>query len=216
MLTHRFHLSVAPDRHVTASWFLPDAPRAAITLAHGAGTNLDHPLIHDLALALAHEQLAVLRFNFLFTEHQRKRPDPPAHTFPVIQAAVREAGKRFPGIPLFLSGKSFGSRMCSLWVATHQPRWISGLIFFGFPLHRKGKPDSTRALHLKELALPLLFLQGQRDALATPALLSASVGQQPNAQLVFLSDANHSLEVRKQVDYSTISSMVRQFIDLQQ
>jgi predicted alpha/beta-hydrolase family hydrolase len=213
--SHRFHLSVAPDRQVAACWLLPDAPRAALTLAHGAGTNLNHPFMHDLALALAHEQLAVLRFNFFFTERQSRRPDPPAQIFPVIQAAAGEAVKRFPGLPLFLAGRSFGGRMSSRWVATQKPERICGLIFFGFPLHPKGKPDTTRAEHLQGLALPLLFVQGERDALATPELLSAVVGQLRNGHLVYLPGANHGLEVGKKVDYQTLGARVRRFIDTQ-
>jgi predicted alpha/beta-hydrolase family hydrolase len=209
----RFHLNVEGGRFVTASWLLPEQPRAVLTLAHGAGTQLDHPLMRELAFALASEQLAVLRFNFPYSEQKRKRPDMAAQTFPVIEAAVREASNRFPKLPLFLAGKSFGGRMSSQWVATNRPGNVRGLIFFGFPLHPSGKPGIERATHLKEIVKPLLFIQGTNDELATLSLLQPVVGEIPNAELFLIEGANHSLQVGKMIDYTAIGSAVRRFVE---
>lgn len=213
MESHRFHLRVDSHRFVTASWFLPETPIAALTLAHGAGTHLDHPLMRELAFALASEQLATLRFNFFYTEQKSKRPDRPEQTYEVIQAAVDEVGKRFSSLPLFLGGKSFGGRMSSQWVAAHNPVQVRGLIFFGFPLHPKGKPDTARAEHLKMISKPMLFIQGETDELATPELLLPVVRQLARAELLVLPGANHSLQIKKAIDYTRISATVRRFVE---
>jgi predicted alpha/beta-hydrolase family hydrolase len=211
----RFHVRIDGDGFVTASWLLPEKPHAVITLAHGAGTHLDHPLMRELAFALASEQLAILRFNFLYTEQKRKRPDVAAKTFPVIAAAVREASNRFPKLPLFMAGKSFGGRMSSQWVATTRPGNVNGLIFFGFPFHPSGKPGIERAAHLKVVALPMLFLQGSNDELATPALLEPVVQGLARAELLLLEGANHGLQVGKMIDYTAIGSAVKRFVETQ-
>lgn len=216
MESHRFHLRVDTTRFVTASWFLPEAPVAALTLAHGAGTHLDHPLIRELAFALASEKLATLRFNFLYTEEKRKRPDAAEQTYPVIHAAVDEVRKRVPHLPLFLAGKSFGGRMSSEWAAAHKSEHVRGLVFFGFPLHPKGKPGTTRAEHLQLIAKPMLFIQGEHDELATLDLLLTVVQPLPHAELMVIAGGNHSLQVKKKIDYTWIGATVRHFIEKNQ
>src|SRR6185437_7435460 len=43
---------------------------------------------------------------------------------------------------------------------------VRGLAFLGFPLHAVGQPSEERGKHLFEVEIPMLFLQGTRDALA--------------------------------------------------
>jgi len=213
MESHRFYLRTDAERSVTASWFLPERPRAVITLAHSAGAGMDHPLLAELAYKLAGEQFATLRFNFFYTEQKRKRPDVAAQTYPVIEAAAREATHRFPDLPLFLGGKSFGGRMSSQWVAIGHPRHVSGLIFFGFPLHPRGKPATARALHLKQVKKPMLFIQGSKDELATPALLKEATAEIPDLQLMFLEGADHSLQIKNKTDYAAFLPGVVEFVE---
>jgi predicted alpha/beta-hydrolase family hydrolase len=197
MNTDRFQLNIGDDG-VSAEWVIPDKPVAAMTLAHGAGAGMDHPFMKRLAEELARLQIATLRFNFLYMEKRSKRPDPPARTHAVISAAADVARKTFPNVPLLLSGKSFGGRMSSQWLAAHPDRSVNGTVFFGFPLHPPGKPGTERADHLKNIDVPMLFLQGTRDEFATHDLLNGVCGVLPGSSLRWFEGADHSFKCGKQ------------------
>jgi predicted alpha/beta-hydrolase family hydrolase len=129
----------ALDREVTTITLLPDDHRAVLTVAHGAGTKADHPILELLADAFAAVRIATVRYNFPFAERGGGR-DARASTFATIRAAVSLAGKSYPGTPLFAGGHSFGGRMKSLLAADETLQDVQGLMLFGFPLHRVGRP----------------------------------------------------------------------------
>jgi predicted alpha/beta-hydrolase family hydrolase len=127
-----------------------------------------------------------------------RRPDPPAVAQAAVRAAVAEAGRRWPGLPLFAGGKSFGARMSSQAQAAAPLEGVRGLVFFGFPLHPAGKPAVERAEHLARVAVPMLFLQGTRDALADLGLIRATTQQLgERATLHVVEGADHGFEVLK-------------------
>lgn len=174
----------------------PASPRAGLVLAHGAGAGMAHPFMSQLASALADRDVATLRFQFPFMEAGGKRPDAPAVAQAAIRAAVDEARARLPGLPLFAGGKSFGGRMTSHTQAEAPLPEVRGLVFFGFPLHPAGKPATARAAHLAQVDLPMLFLQGTRDALADLGLVrqvTKAVGAQ--ATLHVVDGADHAFHV---------------------
>ncbi|MEJ8836414.1 alpha/beta hydrolase family protein [Ramlibacter sp. AN1133] len=181
--------------------FLVDAPagaRTALVLAHGAGAGMRHAFMAALAQALARQGVAVLRFDFPFMEQGSRRPDPPAVAQASVRAAVDEAARRWPGLPLFAGGKSFGGRMTSQAQAGEPLASVRGLVFFGFPLHPAGKPSVARAEHLAQVHLPMLFLQGTRDALADLELIrttTTALGER--ATLHVVEGADHGFEVLK-------------------
>jgi len=73
---------------------------------------------------------------------------------------------------------------------------VRGLVFVGFPLHPAGKPSTTRAAHLAQVGLPMLFLQGTRDALADLALVRAQVALLgARATLHVVDGADHAFHV---------------------
>jgi predicted alpha/beta-hydrolase family hydrolase len=73
---------------------------------------------------------------------------------------------------------------------------VRGLAFLGFPLHPAGKPSSDRARHLAEVHIPMLFVQGTRDALAEVALLEPLVQSLGRSATLHLVDgADHSFHV---------------------
>jgi uncharacterized protein len=75
---------------------------------------------------------------------------------------------------------------------------VRGLVFVGFPLHPAGRPAVERAAHLAQVALPMLFLQGTRDELASLELLRPVVqGLGERANLALFDDADHAFHVRK-------------------
>ena len=149
----------------------PADPKACYVFAHGAGAGMRHAFMGAIAESLATRGVATLRFQFPFMEQGSKRPDTPKVAHAAVRAAVAEAAQRWPGVPLFAGGKSFGARMTSQAQALELLPEVRGLIFVGFPLHPAGKPSVERAAHLSDVQLPMLFLQGTRDALADLALV---------------------------------------------
>lgn len=181
---------------VSGLWLAPAAPRACLVLAHGAGAGMSHRTMAAIAEGLQARGVATLRFQFPYMELGRKRVDPPAVAHVAVRAAVSAARRRAPDLALFAGGKSFGGRMTSQAQAQAPLEGVRGLVFFGFPLHPAGKPSSERAAHLAEISIPMLFVQGTRDALADVALLRGVVdGLGERAKLQLLAEADHSFHV---------------------
>jgi len=168
-----------------------------MTFAHGAGAGMDHPFMVDMANTLAESGIATLRFNFPFKENKKGRPDSPDVAQKTIDAAVQKASELFPELPVFLSGKSFGGRMSSQYLSTHPSQEIKGIVFFGFPLHPSGKPSTERAEHLKQVKVPMLFLQGTRDELGTFELVKQVTAPLKHATVVEILGANHAFKAGK-------------------
>ncbi len=174
----------------------PHDAKAGYVFAHGAGAGMHHAFMAALAGKLAERGIASLRFNFPFMEQGSKRPDPPAVAHAAIRAAVAEAAQRMPGVALFAGGKSFGGRMTSQAQALEPLPGVRGLAFIGFPLHPAGKPSIERAEHLADVTLPMLFLQGTRDALADLDLVRATTQRLgPLAALHVVDGADHAFHV---------------------
>ena len=175
---------------------LPAEARALLVLAHGAGAGMAHPFMTAVASGLAARGVATLRYQFPYMERGAKRPDPPAVAQAAVRAAVEQAARLAPGLPLFAGGKSFGGRMSSQAQAKSALPGVLGLAFLGFPLHPAKQPSDERAQHLFEVKTPLLFLQGDRDELADLSLLQPLVEQLgPRATLKLIPNANHSYKV---------------------
>jgi predicted alpha/beta-hydrolase family hydrolase len=183
---------------VSAEYSIPDNATHIVTLAHGAGAGMNHSFMVALAKNLAEMGVASLRFNFPFIEQKKRRPDLPVVAHKTIEAAINEVKKSFSKLPLYLSGKSFGGRMSSQFLAAHHDDAVKGIIFFGFPLHPPGKPSIDRAEHLKEVKVPMLFLQGTRDELATLELIEQVTSTLKNATLEKLEGADHAFKAGKQ------------------
>jgi len=172
---------------------------------------MHHPFMANVAAELAKRRIATLRYQFPYMERGSKRPDPPARCHATVRAAVAEAARLAPGVPLFAGGKSFGGRMTSQAQAL-EPLSVRGLVFFGFPLHAAGKPSDERAKHLHDVRIPMLFLQGTRDDLADLTLMRPLVARLgPLATLKELEDADHSFHVRAssgRTDAQVLSEML--------
>ena len=148
------------------------------------------------AEGLAQRGIATLRYQFPYMQRGSKRPDSPPVAQAAVRAAVAEASRIFDGLPLFAGGKSFGGRMTSQAQAAEPLAGVRGLAFLGFPLHAAGQPGDARAKHLAQVQVPMLFLQGTRDALADAALMASlceHLGK--NATLSFFDGADHSFHV---------------------
>jgi uncharacterized protein len=184
------------DSTVSALWNKPAGAKAALVLAHGAGAGITHKSMEATADGLAAHKIATLRFNFPYMERGSKRPDSPAVAHAAVRAAVAEAARLAPRLPMFAGGRSFGGRMTSQTQATEPLAKVAGLVFFAYPLHPAGKPGVDRADHLKQVKLPMLFLQGTNDALAELNLLRPTVNKLGSrAKLALVDSADHSFHV---------------------
>jgi uncharacterized protein len=175
---------------------VPPHARVCYVLAHGAGAGMAHPFMAAIADGLAERGIATLRYQFLYMEHGRKRPDTPKLAQATVRAAVAEASRLLPELTLVAGGKSFGGRMTSQAQAASPLPGVRGLMFLGFPLHPAGRPSDERGDHLLEIQVPMLFLQGTRDSLADTELVEALVGRlRKKATLKLYQDADHSFHV---------------------
>lgn len=189
-------ISVGDTQRVSGLLLVPRKASAVYVFAHGAGAGMAHPFMTAVAAELAERGIASLRYQFPYMEQGGKRPDPPKLAQAAVRAAVTEASRLLPSLPLFAGGKSFGGRMTSQAQAASPLPGVRGLVFFGFPLHPAGKPSDERAEHLFDVQIPMLFLQGTRDTLADTKLLKGVVkGLGKRATLQLYDDADHSFHV---------------------
>jgi uncharacterized protein len=197
-MTRREAASIFVDegRRVSGLLQVPSAARACYVLAHGAGAGMSHPFMEAVAAGLAERHIATLRYQFPYMEKGGKRPDSPKVAQATVRAAVDEVRHRVPELPVVAGGKSFGGRMTSQAQAASPLPGVQGLVFLGFPLHPAGRPSDQRGAHLSEIKVPMLFLQGTRDALASIELVEALVQRLgKRATLRLFQDADHSFHV---------------------
>jgi predicted alpha/beta-hydrolase family hydrolase len=191
-------VTIAVDDAISVSglWQRPEGARAGLVLAHGAGAGMTHKGMTALADGLGTRGIATLRFQFPYMERGSKRPDAPPLAQATVRAAVAAAARLAGDMPLFAGGRSFGGRMTSQAQAAAPLPGIRGLVFFAFPLHPAGKPADTRAAHLADVDVPMLFLQGTNDALAELDLLRPVITRLgARAALRLAQDADHSFHV---------------------
>ena len=189
-------IEVTPDIHVSGLFVAPEEARACFVFAHGAGAGMQHASMRDVANDLFELGLATLRYQFPYMETGSRRPDLPALCHATVRAAVAEAARLIPGVPLLAGGRSFGGRMTSQAQAAAPLPNVQGLVFLAFPLHPSGKPSDERAKHLFDVEIPMLFLQGTRDELASLELLQPIIEKLGDrATLKLAQDADHSFHV---------------------
>ena len=184
------------DGEVSGLLTAPQSARAGYVLAHGAGVGMRHVFMNAVALGLAERGIAALRYQFLYMEQGRRRPDSAKMAHAVVRAAVEKAAELLPGFPLIAGGKSYGARMTSEAQAESPLAGVRGLAFLGFPLHAPGQPSDARAEHLSRVEIPMLFLQGTRDDFANSDYLNPLVNRLgARATLKLFDDADHSFHV---------------------
>src|SRR5579863_283954 len=189
-------IPVSDTARVSGLLRTPPRARACYVLAHGAGAGMDHPFMAAVAAELAKRHIATLRYQFPYMERRSRRPDPPQLAQATVRAAAAAALKWLPKLPLIAGGKSFGGRMTSQAQAKAPLENVRGLAFLGFPLHPAGRPSHDRAEHLFEVKIPMLFLQGTRDTLASLDELRPVCKKLGKfATLKVLVDVDHSFHV---------------------
>ena len=163
-------LATPEKGEVSALLVRPDDASHLLVLGHGASTNMRHATLQTIAERMADAGIATFRYNFPYMEHGKGR-DSQAVCTATVRSAVAAAHEAAPDLPLLAGGHSFGGRMTSTAASESPLDGVRGLVFFAFPLHQPGKPDTKRADHLGAVTVPMLFLSGTRDELADLDLL---------------------------------------------
>jgi hypothetical protein len=191
----KFDIPVGGER-VSGLLLRPDDAKALYLFAHGAGVGMMHPSMETNARGLAERGIATLRYQFPYMEKGAGRPDSPRVAHATVRAAAATATEVASDLPLFAGGRSYGGRMTSQAQALEPLSGVCGLAFLGFPLHPAGTPSIERADHLSQVHIPMLFVSGDRDALAEVSSLKsvvASLGDRATLHLV--EHADHGLRV---------------------
>ena len=198
-LAREISIDVPEVASVSGLLLRPARATSLLVLGHGAGAGMRHAFMETTAQALAERGVATLRYQFPYMEIGRRAPDRPPKLVTTVWAACEIAGDVAGDLPLLAGGKSMGGRMTSTAAAQRTLPGVRGLVFFGFPLHGIGKPPSAaRGLHLAEVGLPMLFLQGTRDKLADLDFLRPLLaGIEPAPVLHVIDDADHGFHVPK-------------------
>jgi len=178
--------------------------RAIMILAHGAGAAQTHPFMVAFGRGLAERGIEAVTFNFLYTEHGRRPPDPASKLEACYRAVVDTMREHSQGRPLFIGGKSMGGRMATHIAASPNPDSddgeptadVAGVIALGYPLHPPGCPEKMRDAHLPHIAAPTLVVQGARDPFGTEAELRPVLAKMPAASLHVVEGGDHSFNVR--------------------
>jgi len=177
-----------------------DRAEAGLILAHGAGSGQTGAFMVRAARELTTRGIVVATFDFPYITAGRSAPDKPAVLEAHWRAVIDETRGRpeFRRIPLFIGGKSMGGRIASQ-VAAAGMDGVTGLVFFGYPLHPPGRPEQRRDAHLPAVRVPMLFIQGTRDEFGTSAEIRALLPRLSGAELHEIADGDHSFKTRAKV-----------------
>jgi predicted alpha/beta-hydrolase family hydrolase len=190
-------LATPEKGEVSAVLIRPAEASHLLVVGHGASTNMRHAILQTIAERMAEVGVATFRYNFPYMEYGKGRDSQDVCTG-TVRSAIAAAHRAVPDLPLLAGGHSFGGRMTSTAASESPLDGVRGLVFFAFPLHQPGKPDTKRADHLSQVTVPMLFLSGTRDELAYPDLLQSvckRLGK--SATLHPLETADHGFRILK-------------------
>jgi predicted alpha/beta-hydrolase family hydrolase len=170
---------------------------AALILGHGAGAGQHSTFMTSFARAFSSLGVDTITFDFPYMAARRRVPD----RGPVLEASFRTVVDRVreeldsARDALFIGGKSMGGRIATQLAANDSELGVRGLVLLGYPLHPPGRPDERRDKHLAAIHVPMLFVQGERDAFGTAKELESVVSRLAAARLHVVPKADHSLKV---------------------
>ncbi len=196
--TSELKFLATPEKgEVSAILMRPSNAEHALVLGHGASTNMRNKTLQTIAEHMADAEIATFRYNFPYMETGRGRDSKETVTA-TVRSAVAAAHQAAPDLPLLAGGHSFSGRMTSTAASESPLENVRGIVFFAFPLHPPGKPDTSRAEHLSHVTIPMLFLSGTRDTLAELDLLQPVCKKLgTRATLHLLDTADHGFRILK-------------------
>ncbi len=200
----KMYIEVAPNEEVTALVYTAgkqDLAGVTVILGHGAGADQRNGFMTRFATGLAARGFDAVTFNFLYTEQGRRVPDTNNKLEKCFRAVVETTREKKIGRgTLVIGGKSMGGRIASQIAAAGSPN-VEGLVFLGYPLHPPGKLDQLRAKHLSEIKVPMLFVQGSRDAFGTTDELRPIIKElKAPTDLYVVEGGDHSFKVSKRTE----------------
>jgi predicted alpha/beta-hydrolase family hydrolase len=164
--------------------------------AHGAGGHMSDRGMLSVSQVMRAQGMDVVRFNFLYKERHSGRPDPMPLLRKTIEAVVVRVREELRPAAVIIGGRSMGGRAASMLAADGFE--CDGLLLLAYPLHPAGKPEQLRDAHLPKIGVPVLCLNGTRDALCRRDLMDAVLGRVgPNWTMHWLDGADHSFHVLK-------------------
>jgi predicted alpha/beta-hydrolase family hydrolase len=203
MRTQKVSIPVSEDEKVSGVIAVPanfqKGKTVGVILAHGAGNDMETPLIVALSEGLAAAGYLTLRFNFPYKEKGRKAPDSYKKLVNTWQevCGFLKAHPKFGTKKIVAAGKSMGGRIASQMAAVGELP-VESLVFLGYPLHPAGKKDKLRDAHLYEIQVPMLFLAGTRDSLCDLELLDGVIKRlQTDWNLEIIDGGDHSFRMLK-------------------
>ncbi|HZM33072.1 MAG TPA: alpha/beta family hydrolase [Burkholderiales bacterium] len=180
------------------AWVHDAAPeaRALLVCAHGAGGHRDDRHMLSLSNVLVGTGIDMVRFNFDYRERGSRRIDPMPKLKACMRAVVEEVRARLAPKRLLVGGRSMGARVATMLAA--EGLACEGLALFAYPLHPAGEPEKLRAAHLADLRVPVLCLNGTRDALCRQDLMEKALETvRAPWTMHWLEGADHSFHVLK-------------------
>ena len=208
MTNTRILIPVGGEERVSAVIAVPERygerKKTGIIISHGAGNDMDNPMIVFLAEGLAEAGYLTLRFNFPYREKGRKKPDPQHELVSTWQSVYRylKENSEFKPDKIIATGKSMGGRVAAQMSADGLLK-PERLVFFGYPLHAPGKKDQPRDAHLYQIKIPMLFFAGTRDPFCDLATMKEVLGRlDASWDLETIDGGDHSFDLPKSAETS--------------
>lgn len=187
--------------------------RAVIIFAHGAGADMNSEYLNKMSLIFKQHKFNVLRFNFPYMDKRkvdgkRRPPDRMPALLSCYMSVVENVDTR---LPIYIAGKSMGGRVAATlagdasFVEKHN---VKGVFCIGYPFHPVKKPEKLRLEPLQETTLPILVLQGERDALGSRDEITHY--ELPElCRISFFEDGDHDLKPRVKSGFTLVQHQVR-------
>lgn len=189
-MTRRLRIEWSPGRKVTALLGGPGEGDVGVLLAHGAGAGQRHPFLAGMRRRLGAAGLPTLTFDYPYMEEGRRAPNRMPQLMECHIASYDRLAQRVDRV--VIAGKSMGGR-----IGGHVASRVKAhrLVFYGYPLLPPGGGEPRDTSHLASLRVPMLFFQGAKDRLGSPAALRDAVAGMAAATVEEVDDADHSFRM---------------------
>jgi len=169
---------------------------AVFVAGHGAGSHMDHRSMLQLSEVLRERGFDVVRFNFLYRDKGARAPDRMPRLQACFSAVTERVRREVPGKKLIIGGRSMGGRVASMLAA--EGFACDALLLLAYPLHPAGQPERLRDAHLPKIKVPVLCVNGTRDALCQKDLMTKAIDGL-GWQMQWLEGKDHSFPMTAEI-----------------